>query len=381
MPKKLPAELEDEILYRVPPLSLARFRTVCKQWNQLYNDKRFINNHLACVRPQFILRTETSKIYSIGINLDDSLEVRELNLETHDQGPNKKLKLYRNMFYCDGFLLCPALPHVVAVWNPWLREQQTKWIEPKRNRFNLYGLGYDNGRPVKEYKILGLSYGFSQEVDGSDTKIDPRVSIYEFATNAWKDCKFGLLDWHLRSPRTVLSLNGTLYWIAKSLESDGCFIQSFDLSSERFKPFCFLPCKNDFGDTQILEVFRGDRISVLEQCKTTKKVKIWVTKNMISGDRKEIVSWRLLMTVSIPNFPRLQNHTRCNSQPSYFIDNNDDKRLIVCTCDEIGKPWVYIVKGDRFKKIQMGFEVDPWPFHLVYVPSLVPIPLFQEQRE
>lgn len=157
MPRKLSSELEDEILFRVPPLSLARFRTVFKPWNTLFNDKRFINNHLACVRPQFIFRTENdSKIYSIGINLDDSLEVRELNLET--QGP-KKLKLYRNLFYCDGFLLCPALTDEVAIWNPWLR-QQTKWIEPKRTRFNLYGLGYNNHSPEKCYKILGFNYGY-----------------------------------------------------------------------------------------------------------------------------------------------------------------------------------------------------------------------------
>ncbi|EOA32030.1 hypothetical protein CARUB_v10015274mg [Capsella rubella] len=372
MARKLPAELEDEILYRVPPLSLARFRSVCKQWNTLYIDKRFINNHLASVRPQFIIRAvNDSKLYSIGINPDDSLEVRELNLEP--QSP-KKVKLYRNLFYCDGFLLCPGLPDEVAVWNPWLR-QQTKWIEPTRNRFNLYGLGYDHGRPDKGYKILGFSYGYRGET------IHPRVSIYEFATNAWKDCKFGLLDWHLRSPRTVLSLNGTLYWIAKRLETAECFIQSFDFSRERFNPFCLLPCEDNFGDTQILEIFRGDRFSLLEQCEKTKKVKIWVTQDMISGDRgMELVSWRLLMKVSIPNFPRLQDHIYSSSQPSYFIDNNDDKRLIVCTCDETGKPCIYVVKGDTFKKIQMGFEVDLWPYHLVYVPSLVPIPLAQENE-
>lgn len=161
------------------------------------------------------------------------------------------------------------------------------------------------------------------------------------------------------------------------VECEDCFIQSFDFSTERFKPLCLLPCKNDFGDNQILAVFKGDRLSVLEQCHVTKNIEIWVTKNKISTGNGEEVSWRKFMTVSIPNLSVLQDNTFSVSQPSYFIDNNDDKRLIVSTCDEIGKSCIYIVKGDRFKKIPMDFVVDPWPYHLVYVPSLVPIPLLK----
>lgn len=41
--KSFPRELEEEILYCVSPLSLTRFKTVCKQWNTLLKDKTFIN--------------------------------------------------------------------------------------------------------------------------------------------------------------------------------------------------------------------------------------------------------------------------------------------------------------------------------------------------
>ncbi|KAF2578907.1 hypothetical protein F2Q68_00000822 [Brassica cretica] len=41
----VPRELEDEILSRVPEKSLARFRSVCKQWNTQLVDETFIEQH------------------------------------------------------------------------------------------------------------------------------------------------------------------------------------------------------------------------------------------------------------------------------------------------------------------------------------------------
>ncbi|KAL1202551.1 putative F-box protein [Cardamine amara subsp. amara] len=68
--RKLPSELEEEILIQVPRQSLARLRTVCKEWNTLFNDKIFVNKHLACSHPEFVLQTD-SNICSISINLND----------------------------------------------------------------------------------------------------------------------------------------------------------------------------------------------------------------------------------------------------------------------------------------------------------------------
>ncbi|KAL0757713.1 hypothetical protein Bca101_095381 [Brassica carinata] len=71
---KLPCELVEEILYRVPPLSLLRCKTVCKQWNTLLN-------HLSLVRPQLPIWTGP-KIYSVGVNLKDDpkIDIRELHI-------------------------------------------------------------------------------------------------------------------------------------------------------------------------------------------------------------------------------------------------------------------------------------------------------------
>ncbi|KAG2241652.1 hypothetical protein Bca52824_090225 [Brassica carinata] len=66
---ELPWELEENILSLIPTKSLARFRFVCKRWNALFNDKRFVNNHLSRARPQFILFVEF-KICLVDVNLD-----------------------------------------------------------------------------------------------------------------------------------------------------------------------------------------------------------------------------------------------------------------------------------------------------------------------
>jgi len=98
VPKKLPLDLEEEILFRVPPRSLHCFRSVCKEWNALSRDKRLINKNFACAPPEFILKTR-SNIYSISVNLNDdnpTINVRDLCFGDHLRGQHS---LYGT---CDG---------------------------------------------------------------------------------------------------------------------------------------------------------------------------------------------------------------------------------------------------------------------------------------
>ncbi|KAG2309139.1 hypothetical protein Bca52824_028887 [Brassica carinata] len=74
--EQLPLELIEEILSRVSLRSLVRFKTVCKRWNDIVDDKTFINNHKDTFR--FILKSK-SKIYSLSI--DPKIVVRELTLD------------------------------------------------------------------------------------------------------------------------------------------------------------------------------------------------------------------------------------------------------------------------------------------------------------
>ncbi|CAN8258981.1 unnamed protein product [Cochlearia groenlandica] len=149
---KLPCDLVESILSRVPPKSLVRLRTVCKQWKALFNDQTFIHNHSSRPRPQFIVLTSTLfyRVKIIGLDgVDPTLEVHHM-LPCTDIP--RKNSLWTSITPChDQFLFCsnPSSPeNKIALWNPWLRK--VKWIKyGESNRFVACGLGYDNSRPEK----------------------------------------------------------------------------------------------------------------------------------------------------------------------------------------------------------------------------------------
>ncbi|KAL1202698.1 F-box protein [Cardamine amara subsp. amara] len=327
---KLPWDLEEEILSRLPPRPLVQLRSVCKHWNALFNDKSFLNNHLARARPQFIFLTE-SKIYSIDINLGGTLEVRELPYDFPCQAMDL---MHTTITSCDGFLFRDFWKQGVAVWNPWLR--QVGWIDYEDKGFHFCGVGYDS--PDKDYKILG-----------------------------YLDCLRRVSDTYHWPTMEPLSLNGNLYWVVHDLETHECFIRCFDFSSEIFKPFCLLPCqKNHSRDELVLAVFKGDRFSLLKQCYVTGKIEIWVTNKKIDGEE---VVWINFMTLPTSNLPKLVNKF-CGI--SYFIF---DKTLIMCCGDgQTGAPCIYIVREDMFKKIQIESRIVRFS-HCVYLPNLVAVPL------
>lgn len=127
--EKLPWELEEDILSRVPPKPLVRFRTVCKRWNTLFSDKTFINNHKMSTF-QFILVTKP-KIYSVSLNPE--IEVRELSLDIPgliSQAP------YDHLVVCNELLLF-AMDKGPVVCNPWLGKIRPIQAGCNRPRLNF----------------------------------------------------------------------------------------------------------------------------------------------------------------------------------------------------------------------------------------------------
>ncbi|CAH8328609.1 unnamed protein product [Eruca vesicaria subsp. sativa] len=364
--EQLPWEMIEEILSHVPPISLVRFRIVCKRWNALFNDNTFINIHKLTF--QFILTTK-SKIYSVSI--DPNIKVRELTLDFPCEESDIKY-----LVDCNEFLLC-YMDKATVVWNPWLK--QSRWIkadDASKPSFRIDGIGYVNNNSVRveerRYKTIR-----SYWTDHS------RWKTQDFASNVWKKLELEPIhgDKSLEDKTDILltrggvSLNGNLYWIGFYDKTDPLYhLVNFNFSRERFfNVFCYLPCgiKNSL-DALVLRVYKEDRLSLLKQCHVTKTIEIWVTKNKINIENGDDVVWMNFMTFSIPNFPSLVPDEFTDSQTSYFID---DKRLVLCSCDETGHPWIYVVEENKLiRKVQLDDVVDPWPLHCTYFPSLVPVP-------
>ena len=350
--ENFPWELTEEILSRVSPNSLVRFRVVCKRWKATLDDKTFIYKHKETFR--FILTTK-SNIYSVSV--DPKIVVRELTLDIpglESQNPKKVVNY-------DEFLIC-SMDKGAAVCNPWLK--QSTWIsEPS---FTFYGIGRLDSNGGSEESVY-------KTIWGSDTG----WKIHDLASGTWKDIESTSSDTsegenqptELHSPNGVL-LNGTLFWI---IFADPVYILcTFQFSSEEFYGYCKLPCGIHPSDVLVINVFKGDRFSVLKQCHITKKIEIWVTKNKVNVEDGKDVVWMNFMTFSIPNFPGLVQ-TSYWQKPSYFIDSNE--RLVVCSCDETGKAWIYVMGENKLiSKVHLDFVADPWPLHCTYFPSLVPVP-------
>ncbi|VYS52625.1 unnamed protein product [Arabidopsis thaliana] len=366
----LPWELEEDILSRLPPISLVRFRTVSKHWNSLFNDKTFINNHLSRSRPEFIILTN-SKIYSVDIidhnNIDPTIRLHEIpTYDIHSRGTDLNRTIINT---CDEFLFYNYRywDNKTALWNPWLR--QVRWIEYANQEFCVFGLGCDNSRPEKVYKILGHLFCHGKVLR------DQKVVIYECASDSLRFIdRPEDDDWPITetAKRSNVSLNGNLYWFGCSnYENDEYYIRIFDFSMEDFKPFCLLSCQMSHStDELVLAVYKGDRFSLLRQCSVTREIGIWVTKERINnnnGNGGEGVEWLKLMTLSKPNLPKLFGTV------SYFIYG---KTLYMCNGDdETALACIYIVREDVCKKFQIG-SGNINCRHCVYTPNLLSLPLF-----
>ncbi|EOA32145.1 hypothetical protein CARUB_v10015396mg [Capsella rubella] len=334
--KNLPSELIEEILSWVPPKVLVRFRAVSKQWNALFEEKRFLNNHKMTFR--FIIAT-IHKVYSVSI--DPVIMVRELTLGT----PGLESLELENLVDCNDLLLF-GMMNGALIWNPWLG--QSIWIEPslKHSRMVFDGIVYHN----KKYKMVA----FSQ--NPNDFGI-----VYDISSDVWIDRPKSLADFV--SLDTAVSLNGTLYWVSFKNETDPlCYqISKFDFSSRLFEYFCNLPCeRKHIGDAFVLRV--GSPQS-----------------NINYGNGDDVV-WMNFMTFSSPNLPDLVETKYC-SQPSYFIE---DKRLVVCTYDKRGHTWIYILGENKLiskTRLILDNVVDTWHLHCTFFPSLVPVPAPGKREE
>uniref|UniRef100_M4CR74 F-box domain-containing protein n=1 Tax=Brassica campestris TaxID=3711 RepID=M4CR74_BRACM len=371
----VPRELEDEILSRVPEKSLARFRSVCKQWNTQLVDETFLEQHSSRMdynyddygdQHRIIINNACSRLSSLDMVGPSSASINDISLinRKYPHEMRKRIKVYK-IVHCTGLLLC-VMDNQLLVWNPMLKE--TRWVKCGSDFHcfdDAYGLGFVRQSPPpthRSYKIVRFRCA------RNDRDRPPRVEVYEFAYNSWKVIADITFDWHLKLPLSNVSLGGNPYWIG--LRQNDAFIQSFDFSKERFQPLDQqLPFGYNEHNPIALEAFRGNKLSLLEQCHLTRKISIWV--------RHLITPWTILMVVTIPHFPMLHQPPppqvkirawlyRSRFSISYFVDRNDE--TLVVSVFDVGPRSVSIYRV-REKEFQRVF-VDTAGNSCSYVPSL-----------
>ncbi|KAF2612477.1 hypothetical protein F2Q70_00007130 [Brassica cretica] len=313
----LPFDLVENILYKVPVESLVRFKSTCKQWCALLNDKRFIYKHLDLSREGLI-------------RVHDRKSCQFINLETLSLSSLQGPSYIYSMTHCDGLLLCEFKSddkdRKFAVWNPFL--SRVKWIKPSSSYseyWDICGFGYDNVSR-DNYKILRFC-----KMSGCE-----EVEIYDFKTQLWRSVDYSCAYYWCPSCDIAVSMDGNMYWFSDRKNTDKSipdfFIQCFDFSKEIFEETCCLPFVNR-DDDWLLSGSRGDSLSLLSKDKYG-KIQLWVTNNLTD----EIASWSKYFNVT-PPFLTIIFHGYFNT--TFFI-HKTNRIMLWCEEEDVQNKDIYV---------------------------------------
>ncbi|KAJ4894067.1 putative F-box protein [Raphanus sativus] len=259
----LPDDLLVDILSRVPLASLARFRSVSKRWKALIKDFKIDKSS------QIMLID--SRVYVVNINFLGAQE--NINTKVTSQFslkyPLSKEVNIREVFHCEGLLLCTTEDNILAVWNPCLDE--TTWIKPRSyyDKSDIFALGKSSCN--NKYKILRIALHGPRPVFKF---MKPRLyEIYDFTSNSWRVVDQNK-DWSILGlGRRDACVDGNTYWLAFSSSHYRWMdiLLRFDFSTERFTSMC-IPSS---GGTFALSVTREEQKLCMLAC-VADDVDVWM---------------------------------------------------------------------------------------------------------
>ncbi|KAG2306091.1 hypothetical protein Bca52824_025839 [Brassica carinata] len=333
---ELPWDLVIEIISRVPATSLSRLRFTCKRWYVLFKDEEFIKKHSdKAAKQHMVLMLRDHRVYSMNVNLhgihDKFVDPQTLvNLKAFDNSGRFGI---RNIFHCDGLMLCEngSIKLVVQLSD---YKQNTKFF-----------LGYENNN----------SWRCLDDIPAKCNSITSKG----------------------------VSLKGNAYWTVAKEEED--VLLSFDFSTERFGEIG-IPFRSIGVDCCLtaLSVVREEQLAVLYKMRFTHppKIEIWLTTDD-KIDQTKVVSWSKFLSLELDeNNP--QKGLSCVT--SFFID--DEKKAAVLSPGlRVMRELEYRNKRNRVTNVYivgednlvMKIPVGEYRLHYVgpfiynYVPSLVQI--------
>jgi len=302
----LPLDVLVEILWRLPPKSLLRFRCVSKTWLALIGNHDFFSTNLLNhsilttqnpTRPlPLILVKATDKsnaekfvFYSLSYDTLDCVSQIPMNLPLVPAHflirPNYYLKLVAS----SNGLLClyDFRTRDVYLWNPTTPYVGFKAIPPLFPPPSSVGFGFDPNS--SDFKVVSVRH----VVNGSG--ITALIAeVYSMSRGSWR-----LLD--LRVPYGIfadsqtLALGGVFLWLA---EQDGGQIISFDFTDEVFRTTP-LPYSRDplrfYHQMMELNGYVAMAIFPLDFWNIKMSLEIWV---LLEFGVKE--SWTRFVSIEIP---------------------------------------------------------------------------------
>ncbi|KAK4259349.1 hypothetical protein QN277_005691 [Acacia crassicarpa] len=237
-------EIIINILKRLPVKSILRFRSVCKDWKNLFKTQSFIAEHTRHSAHESPLLTldeyeYSRKRYSLRL-LNQKMETVEvLSLPSNDRNHGWEI-----IGSCNGLLCVEVWPiHLLCLWNLVNREVR-KIPQTKDNyrRHSMFGFGFSS--IVNDYKIVRFFLGrklkgvnsddYVRIFHGPKVGVNSKVSVvkvYSLSTDSWKELKPAALQ-KTRLKFGTVSVDGTMSWLGD--EDSLPVLVSFDIATEVF---------------------------------------------------------------------------------------------------------------------------------------------------
>ncbi|KAK3043883.1 hypothetical protein RJ639_000582 [Escallonia herrerae] len=318
----LPHDLWFNITTRLPARSIARFRCVCKLWNSLLNDHKFIEENLNHIisnshNHQRLLLDTYGSFYSMDLILmiegnNDKAAAQKIDFLY-------KCDVYTVVGSIHGLLLISTLnsarERILVLWNPSTGDSS---VLPSPSfapydSFDTFGFGYDSSGG--DYKIVRLAPKYFTRT--------PHVDMFSLKSNSWKDVKPPDDDYFFRTFEQVFfsrSLgvavnNGSssmLYWKAYGQGTNGLSdilqIQPFNIKDERFEGF--VPFPHDFrkesGIAELTElggclaIFQIGNSTPLNLCEGF--IEVWRMKQDELEHNIKKSLWHKLMSIKVEDY-------------------------------------------------------------------------------
>ncbi|CAL9222372.1 unnamed protein product [Arabidopsis halleri] len=358
----LPEDLVVEILSRVPLTSLARLRWACKGWNDLIKDK------ILAKKPSQIIMLIDSRVYLASVDIH-KIDNNKVNLTSQfslkdplSHNFSEEVDI-RNVFHCDGLLLCTTKDDRLVVWNPLSRE--TRWIQPRSTNkaFEYFALGKSSSN---KYKILRMN----QFCDVFPYLIE--FEIYDFASNTWKVVG-KTTDWFIQTWKgRVMSVNGNTYWLACSKDQED-FLQSFDFSTERFTRVSLPGDHHSYHVLSVSVTREEQQLCFLTQDKPLHstyawngKVNIWIATKIES---RGAASWIKFLSFDLPNFH--QPFYFCS--PMNFLVDRENKVLVCPGKKGVSNNFLNILGENKSIQVDHHDAKSVCSLFVNYVPTFVQI--------
>jgi hypothetical protein len=190
-------DLIPNILIRLPPRSVARFRSVCKDWLAVISDPRFVDAHLQAAkqRPSVLMvPTSYNKFrfpllmgfyrYRVGGEAEQLMHIKKLC---------ESVCMRNTPLHCDGLLLIPGTTEQMVICNPATREffsvpygtlgmhnHDTVPFYSTIRYASRTGLGFDPRS--NKYKLARFFYQCPSSGEAAVCKLE----VHTLGTNVWR---------------------------------------------------------------------------------------------------------------------------------------------------------------------------------------------------